>query len=86
MGDGCTRRPLSAPFRLVVESVSAPCRYTALHLASENGHTEIVKALLEKGAAVNAENNPKCAFSCCLCCMGDGFTRRQRLCGCSARG
>jgi hypothetical protein len=62
MGDGCTRRPLSAPFHSWV-SVSAPCRETALHLASSNGHTESVKALLEKGAAVNAEDNYKCAFS-----------------------
>ncbi len=44
-------------------SVSAACRSTALHLASSNGHTEIVKALLEKGAALNAEDNSKCAFS-----------------------
>jgi hypothetical protein len=35
-------------------SVSAPCRKTALHLASSNPHTESVKALLEKGADVNA--------------------------------
>ncbi len=44
-------------------SVSAPCRETALHVASSNGHTESVKALLEKGADVNAENTAKCAFS-----------------------
>jgi hypothetical protein len=43
-------------------SVSAPCRHTALHLASRNGHTESVKALLETGAAVNAENKDRCAF------------------------
>jgi hypothetical protein len=43
-------------------SVWAPCRETALHRASFNGHTESVEALLEKGAAVNAENNYKCAF------------------------
>ncbi len=47
-------------------SVSAPCRNTALHLASSNGHTESVKALLEKGADVNAASNAKCAFTCCL--------------------
>ncbi len=61
-------------------SVSAACRDTALHLASKSGSTESVKALLEKGAAVNAETNAKCAFSCCLCWMGDGCTRRARLC------
>ncbi len=54
-GKGC------ALFRSVL-SVSAPCRHTALHDASSNGHTESVTALLEKGAAVNAENNYKCAF------------------------
>ncbi len=32
-----------------------PFRETALHLASFNGHTESVKALLEKGADANAE-------------------------------
>ena len=36
-------------------SVSAACRNTALHLASESGHAESVKALLEKGADVNAK-------------------------------
>ncbi len=61
--------------------MSAPCRETALHLASRNGHTESVKALLEKGADVNAANKAKCAFSRCLCWMGDGCKRRQRLCG-----
>ncbi len=62
-------------------SVSAPCRWTALHLASSNGHTESVKALLEKGAAVNAVNNDKCAFAFLLYWIGDGCTRRQRPCG-----
>jgi ankyrin repeat protein len=76
MGDGCTRRQGCTPFDLSL-SVSAPCRNTALHLASRNGHTESVKALLEKGADVNAENRFKYAFTCCLCWMGDGCTRRQ---------
>ena len=79
MGDGCKHRRLSAPFDLWL-SVSAPCRNTALHRASWSGHTESVKALLEKGAAVNAENKDKCAFACLLYWMGEGCTRRQRLC------
>jgi hypothetical protein len=58
-------------------SVSAPCRKTALHDASSNGHTESVKALLAKGAAVNAEDKVKCAFPCCMGCMDAGCTRRQ---------
>ena len=29
------------------------CGYTALHYASENGHTDIVKALLAAGAGIN---------------------------------
>jgi hypothetical protein len=55
-------------------SVSVACRDTALHDASRHGHTESVKALLEKGAAVNAENNNKCAFACLLYWMGVGCT------------
>ena len=44
-------------------SVSAPCRNTALHLASQNGHTETVTALLEKGADLNATSGSgKTAF------------------------
>jgi hypothetical protein len=73
------RRQGCAPFDSWV-SVSAPCRNTALHLASRNGHTESVKALLEKGAAVNAENKDKCAFTCCLFWIRRGCTPRQRLC------
>ena len=53
-------RTLHLPARLcavrLVVHVSAPCRWTSLHLAARNGHTESVKALLQKGAAVNAEN------------------------------
>jgi ankyrin repeat protein len=48
-------------------SVSAPCRHTALHLASLNGHTESVRALLEKGADVTAENKDRCAFFLVAC-------------------
>ncbi len=44
--------------RLVVEHVGA-CRNTALHFASSKGHTEIVTALLEKGAAVDAKKEDK---------------------------
>jgi hypothetical protein len=71
MGDGCKRRHSCAPFGSWW-SVSAPCRRTALHRASSNGHTESVKALLEKGAAVNAANQDECAFSCGLYLMGEG--------------
>jgi hypothetical protein len=42
--------------------VSVPCRC----IASRNSHTESVKALLEKGADMNAENKHKCEFSCGL--------------------
>ena len=55
MGEGCTRRRVSAPLGWWL-SVSAPCRRTALHLASRNGDTESVTALLEKGADVNAKD------------------------------
>ncbi len=60
-------RRLHAPAKAVRRfgswwSVSAPCRNMALHLASRNGNTEIVKALLENGPDVNAENYHKCAF------------------------
>jgi hypothetical protein len=73
-GDGCRRRQRPCGRFGLWVSVSAPCRDTALHDASCNGHTESVRALLEKGADVNAENNTKCAF-------GDGCRRRQRPCG-----
>jgi hypothetical protein len=63
MGDGFTRRQRLCGCSARGWSVSAPCRDTALHLASRNGRTESVKALLEKGADVNAENKDKCAFS-----------------------
>jgi hypothetical protein len=43
-------------------SVSAACRNTALHLASEFGRTKSVKALLEKGADVNATT--KAGYTC----------------------
>ncbi len=45
--------------------MSAPCRLTALHLSSRKGHTESVKALLEKGAAVDAEDEYKSVIFCC---------------------
>ncbi len=73
-------RRLHSPARLcavrLVVYVSAPCRWTALHVASSMGHTESVKALLEKRADVDAKNVHKCAFSCLLYLMGDGCTRR----------
>ncbi len=67
-------------------SVSAPCRNTALHDASYDGHTEIVKALLEKGAAVNAENYAKCAFSLLRVLHGRWLHAPAIECAVSARG
>jgi hypothetical protein len=61
-------------------SKSAPCRNTALHDATENGHTECVKVLLEKGADVNAESIKKCAFPCGLELDGRRLHAPARLC------
>ncbi len=82
MGGGCTHRQGCAPFGSRCK-VSAPCRNTALHLASSNGNTAIVNILLEKGADVNATNNLKCAFCCCLYRRGEGCTHQQ---GCAPFG
>ena len=77
--DGCPLRQGCAAVWLVV-SVSAPCRDTALHLASRNGHTETVKALLEMDADVDAENIKKCAFPCGLVLDGRRLHAPARLC------
>ncbi len=58
----------------------APCRNTALHLASKKGHTECVKVLLEKGADVNAESIKKCAFPCGLVLDGRRLHAPARPC------
>jgi hypothetical protein len=55
MGEGCAHRPVCTPFGSCCVSVHYRC--AALHFASENGHTESVKALLAKGADVNAKND-----------------------------
>ncbi len=36
------------------------CRHTALHIASENGHTETVKALVAAGADVHCKDDDGC--------------------------
>ena len=61
-------------------SVSAPCRWTALHAASFIGHSESVKALLEKGAAVNAADDAKCAFFLFAVLDGRRLPAPARLC------
>ena len=57
-----------------------PCRNTALHVAARKGHTESVKALLEKGAGVNATT--KAGYTClvaCACCLMGGCAQSGQL-------
>jgi hypothetical protein len=67
-------------------SMSACCRGTALHLASLNGHTESVKALLDNCADVNAEDNAKCAVCLWPVLNGRRLHEPARLCGRPAGG
>ena len=50
-------------------SGSAACSFTALHITSDHGHMEALKALLEKGADVNAKRN------------GNEYGFLKRVCG-----
>ena len=40
---------------------------TAVMLAAENGHTDVVKVLLEAGAAIEAKNDVSKRISICTC-------------------
>jgi hypothetical protein len=54
----CSRNlaPLLCPRLTPLRCVVAQGGWTPLHLAAWNGHSEIAKALLEKGAAIDAKN------------------------------
>ena len=51
------------------------CRDTALHKASENGHTETVKALVATGADVHCKNSIR--FARGRCALLHGLVVRQ---------
>ena len=53
---GRTVRPLGAKLQ---ECLFWLCRRTALHLASEKGHTETAMALAKAGADVQCEDNDR---------------------------
>ncbi len=59
-GVGRTVRPLGADLQ---ECKLWLCRRTALHLASQNGHTETALALVEAGADVHCKANHGCGCS-----------------------
>ncbi len=40
---------------------------TPLHIASQNGHLEVIEALLAKGADVEAKKNVSIARACVFC-------------------
>ena len=41
--------------------------WTALMMASQAGHIECVKVLLDKGAEVNMQNKVRCHYTLCTC-------------------
>ena len=38
-------------------SLLSPHQDTPLHMAAQNGHTDTVKCLIDKGAVINVKNN-----------------------------
>ena len=70
------------------------CRWTALHFASLNGHTETAMALVKAGADVHCKDNDGCgsraASSCCWFatvrggrCVHSGAELHESFVGCS---
>ncbi len=60
---GRTVRPLGTERQ---ECLFWLCRFTALHFASQNGHTETALALVKAGADVHCKTNDGCGFSGCI--------------------
>ncbi len=56
----------SAPGVELQEWLLRPCRDTALHNASCNGHTETAMALVRAGADVHCKANEGCGPSGCI--------------------
>jgi hypothetical protein len=62
--------------------------WTPLHIASPNGHEECVRALLDRGAAIN-QAKVGCTFwtaEYCGGCMCAGMFGGHRACMCSLWG
>ena len=55
------------------------CNMTALHHAAVQGHVEVAKALLEKGAATDLTDEVSllCTYALCIICFRLGLTLCQ---------